>query len=291
MLIEVAIVPRSPGDQTRILEQLAAFAPEGPRFGVRYDAESHIYMLLGDSEEQLDALIGQFRQKTDLEFEVGAPHVSYRETLSEALVIDYTYKEQVGGSGRFAGVKIAFEPLASGEGFVFESQVVGDAIPKEFIPAVGKGIRAQKESGLVAGFPVTDFKATLVDGRYHEIDSDALNFEIAARRAFRQLAKEGVAVLLEPVMKVEVVTPEEFLGSVIGDLNARYGMVESTDSRGNVQVVTAMVPLANMLGYTNALGSMSKGRAQYAMKFHRYEQVRSPDDDDPTFRPAMGMRA
>jgi elongation factor G len=199
--------------------------------------------------------------------------VAYRETLSKPVTIKYTHKKQTGGSGQFAEVTIEFEPLPPGSGFVFENDVVGGSIPKEFIPSVEKGLKAQKESGLLAGFPVIDFSARLTDGKYHEVDSNALTFDIAARAAFRELASRGAVKLLEPIMKVEVVTPEDFLGGVIGDLNSRRGQVQGTDSRGNAQVVTAMVPLANMFGYINTLRSMSQGRAQYSMQFDHYEQV------------------
>src|SRR6202007_2845254 len=228
---------------------------------------------LGDSEEHLDALIGRVRAETNIEFDVGAPQVAYRETLSRPVSVNYTHKKQTGGSGQFAEVTIEFEPLEPGAGFVFENDVVGGSIPKEFIPAVEKGLKAQKESGLMAGFPVIDFKATLTDGKYHEVDSNALTFDIAARAAFRELASKGAVKLLEPIMKVEVVTPEDFLGGVIGDLNSRRGQVQGTDSRGNAQVITAMVPLANMFGYINTLRSMAQGRAQYSMQFDHYEQV------------------
>ena len=195
--------------------------------------------------------------------------------LSFTKIIDehYVHKKQTGGSGQFAEVWIKFEPLERGKGFEFVDETVGGSVPKEFIPAVEKGLKAQKESGLLAGFPVIDFSAKLVDGAYHEVDSNALTFDIAARAAFRELASKGAVKLLEPVMKVEVVTPEDFLGGVIGDLNSRRGQVQGTDSRGNAQVVTAMVPLANMFGYINTLRSMSQGRAQYSMTFDHYEQV------------------
>jgi elongation factor G len=200
--------------------------------------------------------------------------VAYRETLAKPVTILYTHKKQTGGAGQFAEVKIEFEPLPPGSGFEFENDVVGGNVPREYIPAVEKGLKAQKESGLLAGFPMIDFKARLVDGKYHEVDSNALTFEIAARAAFREIANRGGAVrLLEPIMKVEVVTPEEYLGGVIGDLNSRRGHVHGTDTRGNAQVITAMVPLANMFGYVNTLRSMSQGRAQYTMQFDHYEQV------------------
>jgi len=199
--------------------------------------------------------------------------VAYRETISRKATIDYTHKKQTGGSGQFARVKIEFEPLEAGAGFVFENAVVGGAVPREFVPGVEKGLKAQKESGLLAGFPLIDFKATLVDGAFHDVDSNVLTFEIASRAALRELAQKGGPKLLEPIMKVEVVTPDDYLGSVIGDLNSRRGQVQGTDQRGNAQVISAMVPLANMFGYINTLRSMSQGRAQYSMVFDHYEQV------------------
>jgi elongation factor G len=291
MLIEVAIVAKSAADQMKILEAMAELAPAGQRFGVRHDDESGQTILIGDSEEQLDSLIGKTISAYGLPFDVGAPQVAYRETLSRPVSIKYTHKKQAGGSGQFAEVSIDFEPLEPGSGFVFENHVADGAIPEEFISSIEKGLRAQKENGLLAGFPVIDFVAKLTDGKYHEVDSNALAFDIAARLAFRQLAFEGAVKLLEPMMKVEVVTPEDFLGPVIGDVNSRRGRVQSTDGRGNAQVITAMVPLANMFGYINTLRSMSQGRASYSMQFDHYEQVPLPHDDDPNFRPAMGMRA
>ena len=199
--------------------------------------------------------------------------MAYRETITKVGEIDYTHKKQTGGSGQFARVIIRFEPLEAGSGFQFEQEIVGGSVPKEFIPGVEKGLEIAKETGVVAGFPCIDFKATLYDGAYHDVDSSVLAFEIAARAAFREGLPKCKPVLLEPVMKVEVVTPEEYMGDVIGDLNSRRGQVGSMDSRGNARVVTAMVPLANMFGYINTLRSMSQGRAQYSMEFHHYDPV------------------
>jgi elongation factor G len=204
---------------------------------------------------------------------IGAPQVAYRETISRAGQVDYTHKKQTGGSGQFARVIMDFEPLEPGEGFQFDSKVVGGSVPKEYIPGVQKGLNTARESGALAGYPVIDFKVKLVDGGYHDVDSSVLAFEIAARAAFREAMDKCAAVLLEPLMKVEVVTPEEYMGDVIGDLNARRGMVQETEGRGNAQVITAMVPLANMFGYINTLRSMSQGRAQYSMQFDHYERV------------------
>jgi elongation factor G len=272
-VIEVAIEPKTKADQEKMGMALVRLAQEDPSFRVSTDQESGQTILKGMGELHLEIKVDILKRTYKVDANVGAPQVAYRETLSKPVTIDYTHKKQTGGSGQFARVKIEYEPLQPGEGFVFENEVVGGAVPKEFIPAVEKGLKAQKESGLLAGFPVIDFKATLVDGAYHEVDSNALTFDIAARASFRELASKGAVKLLEPVMKVEVVTPEDFLGGVIGDLNSRRGQVQGTDSRGNAQVVTAMVPLANMFGYINTLRSMSQGRAQYSMQFDHYEQV------------------
>jgi len=272
-VIEVAIEPKTKVDQEKMGMALQRLAQEDPSFRVSTDQESGQTILKGMGELHLEIKVDILRRTYKVDANVGAPQVAYRETLSRPVTIDYTHKKQTGGSGQFARVKIAYEPLPPGSGFEFENDVVGGSIPKEFIPSVEKGIRAQKESGLMAGFPVIDFKATLIDGAFHEVDSNALTFDIAARASFRELAERGVARMLEPIMKVEVVTPDEFLGGVIGDLNARRGQVHGTDTRGNAQVVTAMVPLANMFGYINTLRSMSQGRAQYSMQFDHYETV------------------
>jgi elongation factor G len=272
-VIEVAIEPKTKADQEKMGMALARLAQEDPSFRVSTDQESGQTILKGMGELHLEIKVDILRRTYKVDANVGAPQVAYRETLSKPVTIQYTHKKQTGGSGQFAEVKIEFEPLPPGSGFVFENDVVGGSIPKEFIPSVEKGLKAQKESGLLAGFPVIDFQAKLVDGKYHEVDSNALTFDIAARAAFRELASKGAVKLLEPIMSVEVVTPDDFLGGVIGDLNSRRGQVQGTDSRGNAQVVTAMVPLANMFGYINTLRSMTQGRAQYTMQFDHYEQV------------------
>ncbi|HET7083521.1 MAG TPA: elongation factor G [Rhizomicrobium sp.] len=272
-VIEVAIEPKTKADQEKMGMALVRLAQEDPSFRVSTDQESGQTILKGMGELHLEIKVDILKRTYKVEANVGAPQVAYRETLSKPVSVKYTHKKQTGGSGQFAEVTIEFEPLPPGSGFVFENEVVGGSVPKEFIPAVEKGLKAQKESGLLAGFPVIDFQARLVDGKYHEVDSNALTFDIAARAAFRELASKGAVKLLEPIMKVEVVTPEDFLGGVIGDLNSRRGQVQGTDSRGNAQVVTAMVPLANMFGYINTLRSMSQGRAQYSMQFDHYEQV------------------
>ena len=272
-VIEVAIEPKTKADQEKMGMALVRLAQEDPSFRVSTDQESGQTILKGMGELHLEIKVDILKRTYKVDANVGAPQVAYRETLSKPVTIDYTHKKQTGGSGQFARVKIEYEPLPPGSGFVFENDVVGGSVPKEFIPAVEKGLKAQTESGLLAGFPVIDFQARLVDGAYHEVDSNALTFDIAARASIRELASKGAVKLLEPIMKVEVVTPEDFLGGVIGDLNSRRGQVQGTDSRGNAQVVTAMVPLANMFGYINTLRSMSQGRAQYSMQFDHYEQV------------------
>jgi elongation factor G len=272
-VIEIAIEPKSKADQEKLGVALQKLAAEDPTFRVSTDQESGQTILRGMGELHLDIKVDILKRTYKVEANIGAPQVAYRETLGRRTEIDYTHKKQTGGSGQFAEVTIDFKPLPPGSGFVFENDVVGGSIPKEFIPSVEKGLKAQKESGLLAGFPVIDFQATLTDGKYHEVDSNALTFDIAARAAFRELASKGAVKLLEPIMKVEVVTPDDFLGGVIGDLNSRRGQVHGTDTRGNAQVVTAMVPLANMFGYINTLRSMSQGRAQYSMQFDHYEQV------------------
>jgi elongation factor G len=224
-------------------------------------------------ELHLEIKVDILKRTYKVDANVGAPQVAYRETLTRPIEIRYVHKKQTGGAGQFADVKIVFEPLPPGSGFEFENEVVGGSIPKEFIPAVEKGLKIEKESGLLLNFPMIDFKARLIDGNYHDVDSNALTFEIAARAAFRELGTKNVIKLLEPIMKVEVVTPDDYLGNVIGDLNSRRGHIHGTDTRGNAQVINAMVPLANMFGYVNTLRSMSQGRAQYTMQFDHYAQV------------------
>src|SRR5471032_2911905 len=272
-VIEVAIEPKTKADQEKMGMALVRLAQEDPSFRVSTDQESGQTILKGMGELHLEIKVDILKRTYKVEANVGAPQVAYRETLSRPISIKYTHKKQTGGSGQFAEVSIDFEPLPPGSGFVFENDVVGGSIPKEFIPAVEKGLKAQKESGLLAGFPVIDFKATLVDGKYHEVDSNALTFDIAARAAFRELKARHAVKLLEPIMKVEVVTPDEFTGGVIGDLLGRRGQVQGQDSRGNAAVINAMVPLANMFGYINQLRSQTQGRAQYSMEFAHYSQV------------------
>jgi elongation factor G len=272
-VISIAVEPKSKADQEKMGMALARLVAEDPSLRVNSDQESGQTILRGMGELHLDIIVDRMKREFKVEANVGAPQVAYRETITKIAEIDYTHKKQSGGSGQFARVIIRFEPGEVGSGFIFETDITGGSVPKEYIPGVEKGLEAAKENGVVAGFPCIDFKAVLYDGAYHDVDSSALAFEIAARAAFREGLPKAKPVLLEPVMKVEVVTPEEYMGDVIGDLNSRRGQVGSMDSRGNARVVTAMVPLANMFGYINTLRSMSQGRAQYSMEFHHYEQV------------------
>ncbi|MDZ4741493.1 MAG: elongation factor G [Alphaproteobacteria bacterium] len=272
-VISVAIEPKTKADQEKLGVALARLAQEDPSFRVSVDQESGQTILRGMGELHLDIKVDILRRTYKVDANIGAPQVAYRETLTRAVEIDYTHKKQTGGSGQFARVKIQFEPLAAGSGFIFENDVVGGSVPREYVPGVEKGLNASRDNGVLAGYPLIDFKATLVDGAFHEVDSNVLTFEIAARAAFRELKERKAVKLLEPIMKVEVVTPDDFMGGVIGDLNSRRGQVQGTDQRGNAQVITAMVPLANMFGYVNNLRSMSQGRASYSMEFDHYEDV------------------
>ncbi len=272
-VIEVAVEPKTKNDQEKMGIALNRLAAEDPSFRVTVDHESGQTVIKGMGELHLEILVDRMKREFKVEANVGAPQVAYRETLTKPADIDYTHKKQSGGSGQFARVKIKFEPQEAGAGFTFENAVVGGNVPKEYIPAVEKGIKQVAESGVLAGFPVIDFKATLYDGAYHDVDSSALAFEIAARAAFREVAPKAGAKLLEPIMRVEVVTPEDFVGDVMGDLSSRRGQLTGTEQRGNAQVINAMVPLANMFGYVNNLRSMTQGRATYTMTFDHYAQV------------------
>ena len=272
-VIEIAVEPKSKADQEKLGMGLQKLAAEDPSFRVTTDQESGQTIMAGMGELHLDILVDRLRREFKVEANIGQPQVAYRETLGRAAEIVYTHKKQSGGSGQFAEVKILFEPCEAGEGFSFESKIVGGTVPKEYIPGVEKGIRSVMESGLIAGFPVIDFKATLLDGKYHDVDSSVLAFEIASRAAFREIKGKAAMKLLEPIMKVEVVTPDEYTGSVIGDLNSRRGQIRDQAMRGNATVVNAMVPLANMFGYVNNLRSATQGRAQFTMQFDHYEPV------------------
>jgi elongation factor G len=272
-VIEIAVEPKTKSDQEKMGQALARLATEDPSFRVSIDPESGQTIVKGMGELHLEIIVDRMKREFKVDANVGAPQVAYRETITRAAEIDYTHKKQTGGAGQFARVKLRFEPLPPGSGFVFENEVVGGTVPREFIPGVEKGLRASAETGVLAGFPVIDLKAVLFDGAYHEVDSSVLAFEIAARAAFKEGVMKAAPKLLEPIMRVEVVTPEEYMGDVIGDLNSRRGQITGMDARGNARVVNAMVPLANMFGYVNTLRSMSQGRAQYTMHFDHYEQV------------------
>ncbi|MBN8633526.1 MAG: elongation factor G [Rhodobacterales bacterium] len=272
-VIEIAVEPKSKADQEKMGLALARLAAEDPSFRVETDLESGQTIMKGMGELHLDILVDRMRREFKVEANIGAPQVAYRETISNAHEIDYTHKKQTGGTGQFARVKLQITPTQPGEGYSFESKIVGGAVPKEYIPGVEKGIKSVMDSGPLAGFPVIDFKVALVDGAFHDVDSSVLAFEIASRAAMREGLKKAGAKLLEPIMKVEVVTPEEYTGSIIGDLTSRRGMVQGQDSRGNANVITAMVPLANMFGYINNLRSMSSGRAVFTMLFDHYDAV------------------
>ena len=273
-VIEVAVEPKSKADQEKMGMALSRLATEDPSFRVTSNPETSQTIIKGMGELHLEIIVDRMRREFKVEANVGAPQVAYRETLTRRTEIDYTHKKQTGGSGQFARVKLVFEPKERGSGFEFESGIVGGVIPKEYIPGVQKGLLSALETGVVAGFPMTDFKATLVDGAYHDVDSSTLAFEIAARAAFREGISKGAPVLLEPVMKVEVVMPEEYLGEVIGDLNSRRGQVTGMDNQpGGARVVSALVPLATMFGYVNTLRSKTQGRAYYAMDFDHYAPV------------------
>jgi len=274
-VIEIAIEPKSKADQEKLGIALSKLAAEDPSFRVSTDTESGQTILKGMGELHLDIKVDILRRTYKVDANVGAPQVAYRETLTKKAEIDYTHKKQSGGSGQFARVKIVAFPNEVGKGYEFESKIVGGSVPKEYIPGVEKGLESVMNSGPLAGFPVVDVKVELIDGAYHDVDSSALAFEIASRAAFREAMQKGGAVLLEPIMKVEVVTPEDYTGSVIGDLTGRRGQVQGQDMRGNAIVINAMVPLANMFGYVNTLRSMSQGRATFTMQFDHYEQVPS----------------
>ena len=272
-VIEIAVEPKSKADQEKMGIALARLAAEDPSFRVETDFESGQTIMKGMGELHLDILVDRMRREFKVEANIGAPQVAYRETISREAEIDYTHKKQTGGTGQFARIKLIIQPTEPGEGYSFESKIVGGAVPKEYIPGVEKGIKSVMDSGPLAGFPVIDFKVSLIDGAFHDVDSSVLAFEIAARAAMRDGLKKAGAKLLEPIMKVEVVTPEEYTGSVIGDLTSRRGMVQGQDSRGNANVINAFVPLANMFGYINNLRSMSSGRAVFSMQFDHYDAV------------------
>jgi elongation factor G len=286
LLIEVAIEPKAAVDAEKLLTILDRLVAEDARLGMTTDKESGLTILQGTSEELLEEKLAQI----DVPFGVGAPQVAYREVLTKLVTIRYVRKRQTGGTGQFALVEIDFVPQGPNSGFAIENAITNGSIPPEFIPAIKKGLSAQRESGVLAGFPLIDFKATLTDGAYHEVDSSELAFNIAARAALRELVTHNAVELAEPIMKVGVVVPEDFLGGIIGDLSSRRGQIQEMINGQFYQLVCALVPLANMLGYSDTLRSMSQGRARYVMEFDHYEPVPTPDGDEPQFPGAMAMR-
>src|SRR6187399_2295790 len=272
-VIELSVEPKTKADQERMGLALNRLAAEDPSFRVSTDHESGQTIIKGMGELHLEILVDRMKREFKVEANVGAPQVAYRESLAKPVELTYTHKKQSGGSGQFGEVKIAVAPGERGSGFQFFDEIKGGNVPKEYIPSVEKGMRETAETGSLIGFPIIDFEVHLTDGKYHDVDSSALAFEICARGAMREAAQKAGIKLLEPIMKVEVVTPEDYLGDVIGDLNSRRGQIQGTDSRGNAQVVEAMVPLANMFGYVNELRSFSQGRAQYTMQFSHYDEV------------------
>jgi len=278
-VIEIAVEPKSKADQEKMSVGLQRLAAEDPSFRVETDIESGQTIMKGMGELHLDVLVDRLKREFKVEANIGAPKVAYREAIGKPAEIDYTHKKQSGGSGQFARIKVQFEPGEPGTGFVFDSKVVGGSVPKEYIPGVEKGLESAMGNGLLAGYPVSDLKATLIDGAYHDVDSSVLAFEIAARAAFRELKSQGAPKIMEPVMKVEVVTPEDYMGDIIGDLNSRRGQIQGSEPRGNVTAINAFVPLANMFGYVGNLRGMSQGRAQFVMQFDHYEEVPRAESD------------
>jgi elongation factor G len=272
-VIEVAVEPKTKGDQEKMGLALSRLAKEDPSFRVSMDVESGQTVIKGMGELHLEIIVDRLKREFKVEANVGAPQVAYRETITKTAEVDYTHKKQSGGAGQFARLKLVLEPVEPGQPYTFENEIVGGVVPKEYIPGVEKGLLSSMTSGPIAGFPVIDLKVRLVDGAYHDVDSSALAFEIAARAAFREGVKKAAPKLLEPIMKVEIVTPEDYMGDIIGDLNSRRGQVNNMDQQANARLITAMVPLASMFGYVNTLRSMSQGRAQFTMQFDHYEQV------------------
>mgnify|MGYP001235962332 FL=1 len=279
-VIEIAVEPKTKADQEKMGEALARLAKEDPSFRVTSDDESGQTVIKGMGELHLDIIVDRMKREFKVEANVGAPQVAYRETISKEVEVTYTHKKQSGGAGQFAEVKIVAEGCEPGTGRQFDDKIKGGNIPKEYIPGVEKGIASVADTGVIAGFPIIDFKVTLIDGKYHDVDSSSLAFEIAGRMAFKDACLKANPKLLEPIMRVEVVTPEEFMGDVIGDLSSRRGQVSGSEARGNTTAISSMVPLANMFGYVNTLRSMTQGRAQYSMFFDHYEQVPQAVQDE-----------
>jgi len=281
-VIEIAVEPKTKADQEKMGEALGRLAREDPSFRVTSDEESGQTIIKGMGELHLDIIVDRMKREFKVEANVGAPQVAYRETIQNTMEFDYMHKKQSGGAGQFARVKLLVEPLEPGKGREVESKIKGGSIPKEFIPGVEKGIETVSDNGILAGFPIIDYKVTILDGLHHDVDSSVLAFELASRACFKEACTRATLKLLEPVMRVEVVTPEDYMGDVIGDLNSRRGQINTQEQRGNATVITAMVPLANMFGYINTLRSMSQGRAQYSMFFDHYSKVPQNVQDEVT---------
>ena len=281
-VIEIAVEPKTKADQEKMGEALGRLAKEDPSFRVTSDEESGQTIIKGMGELHLDIIVDRMKREFKVEANIGAPQVAYRETILKNAEFDYIHKKQSGGAGQFARVKISIEPLEPGKGREIENKIKGGSIPKEFIPGVEKGIETVSDSGILAGFPIIDYKVTILDGLHHDVDSSVLAFELASRQCFKEVCSRATLKLLEPVMRVEVVTPEDYMGDVIGDLNSRRGHISTQEVRGNATIITAMVPLANMFGYINSLRSMSQGRAQYSMFFDHYEKVPQNVQDEVT---------
>jgi len=281
-VLEIAVEPKTKGDQEKMGEALGRLAREDPSFRVTSDEESGQTIIKGMGELHLDIIVDRMKREFKVEANIGAPQVAYRETILKSVENTYIHKKQSGGAGQFAKVELTVEPLPPGKGREVENKIKGGAIPKEFIPGVEKGIESVADNGILAGFPLIDYKVTIVDGLHHDVDSSVLAFEIASRYCFKEACTKATLKLLEPIMRVEVVTPEDYMGDVIGDLNSRRGQVSTSDKRGNAVVISAMAPLANMFGYINNLRSMSQGRASYSMFFDHYEKVPQNVQDEVT---------
>jgi len=290
LLVEIAIEPKSQADQEKLAIALIRLVAEDPSFRVSIDHESGQTILKGMSESHLESQIDILTRTYGIDTNIGAPLAAHLERPTRRAEVEYTHKKVYGPKGEFAAVKLVVEPNEPGKGYDFKSKVVGGVVPEEYIPGIEKGLESVLSSGVVAGFPVVDVKVELIDGKYHDIDSSARAFEIASRAAFREALQKAYSVLLEPIMKVEVVTPEDCVGSVISDLNLRRGQILGQHMHDNATVINAMVPLMNMFGYVNNLRSMSQGSAAFTMQFDHYAPAPSPEDDPP-FRPAIGMRA
>jgi elongation factor G len=290
-LLDVSVIPKSAVEAAKLQCALGQLAAGDPTLSFREDAATGQTIIHGTSEAQLDAHIESLRHAYDVEADFGRVQISYLETIGHRTETKYTYKKQAGGSGHYAEVKIAFEPTNRNTGIIFENKVVAGAVPLKYIPIIEKAVRLQAESGVLAGFPTVDFKFTLIDGKYHDVDSSALAFEIAAKACFRELSKTGLVRLLEPIMRVEVSTPSEYAKEIIGDLRKRSDTSALVEPRGETEVVSALVPLAAMLGYAAVLSDLSDGRAQVSMQYQRHHEVVLPDPPDGRFPPAVAMRA